>query len=120
MAEHDEDPWTERIRQQLEHSTRDLDAATLSRLNQARQAALQAAPRPKPRPWLWPASLATACTLALAVAIWPRLLPPAVVPPAAATAPEDFPILAGEEQLDLYQDLDFYAWLDAQSSSGPG
>jgi hypothetical protein len=54
------------------------------------------------------------------VAIWPRLLPPAVVPPAAATAPEDFPILAGEEQLDLYQDLDFYTWLDAQSSSGPG
>ena len=40
MAEHDEDTWTQRIRQQLDTSARDLDAATLSRLNQARQACL--------------------------------------------------------------------------------
>ena len=38
MAEHDEDTWTQRIRQQLDTSARDLDAATLSRLNQATMA----------------------------------------------------------------------------------
>ena len=104
MAEPDEDPWTERIRQQLDTGARDLDAATLSRLNQARQAALQAATQAKPRPWLWPATLAGAFSLALAVAIWPRVLPS--------------PMLASEEQLELYGELDFYAWLDAQPSSG--
>ena len=118
MAEHDEDPWTERIRQQLEHSARDLDAATLSRLNQARQTALQAARSPRPRPWLWPAACATAGSLALAVAIWPHVVPPTVPVPAATTQPEDFTMLAGDEQLDLYQELDFYAWLDAQPQSG--
>lgn len=118
MAEHDEDPWTERIRQQLDHSARDLDAATLSRLNQARQAALQAARSPKPRPWLWPTAMATACSLALAVAIWPRVVPQPVPAPTTASQPEDFTMLAGDEQLDLYQELDFYAWLDAQPQSG--
>jgi hypothetical protein len=119
MAEHDEDPWTRGIRQQLDDSARDLDATTLSRLNRARQAALQAARRPTPRPWLWPALFATAASLALAVVVWPRVLPP-TAPPTAVAAPEDFPMLAGEEQLDLYQELDFYAWLDAQPSSESG
>lgn len=120
MAEHDEDPWTRRIRQQLDDSARDLDATTLSRLNRARQAALQAARRPQPRPWLWPTLFATAASLALAVAIWPRVVPSTVAPPTAVAAPEDFSMLAGEEQLDLYQELDFYAWLDAQPSSESG
>lgn len=118
MAEHDEGPWTERIRQQLDHTARDLDAATLSRLNQARQAALQAARASKPRPWLWPMALATACSLALAVAIWPRVMPQPLSLPTAVAQPEDFTMLAGEEQLDLYEELDFYAWLDAQPQSG--
>lgn len=118
MAEPDEDPWTERIRQQLDHSTRDLDAATLSRLNQARQAALQAARQPKPRPWVWPATLAGAFSLALAVAIWPRVVPQSVLPPDGAASADDFSMLAGEEQLELYEELDFYAWLEAQPPSG--
>lgn len=118
MAEPDEDPWTERIRQQLDTGARDLDAATLSRLNQARQAALQAATQAKPRPWLWPATLAGAFSLALAVAIWPRVLPSPVLPPEAGGSADDFSMLASEEQLELYGELDFYAWLDAQPSSG--
>ena len=120
MAEHEKDPWTERIRQQLDASTRDLDAATLSRLNQARQAALQAAPRPKSPPWLWPMALAAAGSLALAVAIWPRVVPPTVLPPEGAASADDFSMLAGEEQLELYEELDFYAWLEAQPPSESG
>ena len=118
MAEHDEDPWTERIRQQLDNRARDLDAATLSRLNQSRLVALQAAAKPMQRPWLWPATLASAFSLALAVAIWPRLLPEPLPTPSAGTLPEDFSMLAGTENLELYEELDFYAWLDAQPLSG--
>ena len=118
MAEHDEDTWTQRIRQQLDTSARDLDAATLSRLNQARQAALQAAPKPQPRRWLWQATFASAFSLAMAIAIWPRLVPEQLPAPPTGTLPEDFTMLAGSENLELYEELDFYAWLDAQPSSG--
>ena len=41
MAEYNKDePWLAKTVQQLDESARDLDAATLSRLNRARQAAL--------------------------------------------------------------------------------
>ena len=75
MVDHgkDNDAWTDNIRRQLETSARDLDGASLSRLNQARQAALKLAKQPKPLRWLWPALTATAFSLALAVALWPRL-----------------------------------------------
>lgn len=121
MAElrEDNEAWTESIRKQLETSARDLDGASLSRLNQARQAALQLAHKRKSPQWLGPAAWASACTLALAVALWPRLPSPPALPSAATSASaEDFPMLAGEDALDLYQDLDFYAWLDAQPASG--
>ena len=74
MTEHDrdDDTWTQRIRSELDTSARDLDAATLSRLNQARQQALRSAAKPRPRLWLWPTTLATAFSLALAIA--PQIL----------------------------------------------
>lgn len=115
MAEHDhDDAWTRRIRSRLDDSTRDLDAATLSRLNRARQAAL-AQTTNRSRSWLPLAALGSACALAVAIALWPQ--PPS--PPAtAATTADDFPMLAGDDALELYEELDFYAWLDAQPASG--
>lgn len=113
MAEHDKDsPWLANVVQQLDASARDLDAATLSRLNRARQAAL-AEVRPR-RPWLLLAPmLATAAALALAIGLaWrtPEPLP-------AEDPAQDFAMLAEGQDLDLYADLEFYAWLDAQPSS---
>lgn len=118
MAEREDDPWTERIRQHLDDSTRDLDAATCSRLNRARQQALLAAKAPARPRWLWPMAIASTASLAVAVMLWPRLVPTAPTPPTTAAMPEDFTMLAGSDQLDLYEDLDFYAWLDAQPPSG--
>lgn len=119
MVDHgkDHDAWTDNIRRQLETSARDLDGASLSRLNQARQAALQLAKQPKPARWLWPTLAASAFSLALAVALWPRLQLQTETAPVTSNA-QDFPMLAGEDDLDFYQDLDFYAWLDAQPASG--
>ena len=104
--------WTEQARTLLEASAQELDAATLSRLNQARQRALgQAAPRS--RLWLWPRRLAVAASLLLAVAmLWPDG-PGSVVPTAAPTlSPEDAELLA-EGELEMTDELEFYAWLDA-------
>lgn len=116
-SEKDTAAWTESIRKQLDTSARDLDGASLSRLNQARQAALVAAKRPQPKRWIWPAAMASAFSLAVAVMLWPQLQQPVAPTPTVSNA-DDFPMLAGEDDLDLYSELDFYAWLDAQPASG--
>ena len=49
---HENEPgWLEAVRAQLDADAAGLDAATLSRLNRARQAALDAGLRPRRRPW---------------------------------------------------------------------
>jgi hypothetical protein len=109
-----EGPWLERVRAELDASARDLDAATLSRLNRARQAALAAARGRRARLWRYggPAALAAAFSLLVAIGWW-GLRAPASAPDAAT----DFELLAGEDSPELYEDLEFYAWLDAQPSS---
>jgi hypothetical protein len=100
--------WTEQARTLLDASAQQLDASTLSRLNRARQRALDAAAAPRAAPH-WPRRLAIAASLLLAVAIWwPDSTPPAV----ATLSPEDAELLADGE-LEMTDDLEFYAWLDA-------
>ena len=61
--------WTGQAKQVLDESAQNLDAATLSRLNRARQRALEQA-RPRAlRPWFVPAGLASACAVLIAVAV---------------------------------------------------
>jgi hypothetical protein len=108
--------WVDRAREVLDASAAHLDAPTLSRLNRARQAAL-ASRRRTPR-WLpWSGGLVAAAALALAlVFVLPhRQLPaPAPVPAQALETDGDADLLGGDEAPELVQDLDFYAWLDAQ------
>jgi hypothetical protein len=112
--EQDQSAWLDQIRTQLDASARDLDGHTLSRLNRARQQALSAIGRPAPRRWHWLA-LASAVSIALAVALLPQLRQPVLEPvPVAGDSIEDFELLTSEENLALYSDLDFYAWLDTQ------
>ena len=102
------EPWVERARQALDESARDLDAATASRLNRARQAALSTSSVRQPA--LWGALAASALTVALAIGLW---LQPATTdrPEPTAIAAEDFDMLTAEAELDLLADLDFYLWL---------
>jgi hypothetical protein len=107
--------WTRRVKALLDESAQDLDATTLSRLNRARQAAI-ASRRPRAATWFLPAGLASACVLLLAVAVWHGHAPR----PTGATRADaqtdsianDADALADDD--DFYEDLDFYAWLDAQ------
>lgn len=100
--------WTEQARALLDASTQRLDASTLSRLNRARQRALDAAAAPRTA-LHWPRRLAIAASLLLAVAIWwPGSTPPAV----ATLSPEDAELLA-EGEFEMTDELEFYAWLDA-------
>ena len=125
-----------RARVLLEESATRLDGRTLSRLNQARHAALDAArgasvargvdaPRGVSalswfsRGWL-PAG-ATAAVAVLALILWTNR--PNVTLLAAAdssSALEDVDLLADNDALDLAQDgdADFYEWAAAQTGNG--
>lgn len=115
VAEESE-PWIDQIRQQLDDSARDLDAATLSRLNQARQQAMLQWRSPVRRVWPW-LMLATSVAFAWMAWLGPAAnLIPAPTTPMALERVEDFELLTEEDGLALYSDLEFYAWLDSQEA----
>ena len=115
MSEHDREEWIA-ARRLLDESAAALDAATLSRLNRARQAALGQRRRPRfaPTGWLPAAGLAAACALLLAVAAWNPLQHAGSLPaPSAPSAVVDADAGSADD-IEFYQNLDFYAWLDAE------
>lgn len=118
--------WIQKAKALLDASAQNLDAATLSRLNRARQAALAQRQRPAMR-WLLPTGLASACVLMLALGIWqartpqhPDAMPIPTSKSVANFQPDDLEMVGGDDSLDLYQNLEFYAWLDAQEPEGDG
>ncbi|MGE5168535.1 MAG: DUF3619 family protein [Deltaproteobacteria bacterium] len=122
-------PWTDQARSLLDESAQALDAPTLSRLNRARQAALaQRAPRRRAAWVFLPAGLAGACALLLAVGVWHGRRAPTAMPAQAATAGAnhsavnagDLDMIASGDDMEMVQDLDFYAWLDAQDQDNNG
>jgi hypothetical protein len=114
--EHSSDAaWLARVQRALDESEQALDAATLSRLNRARQRALETAARGRSMRRYWPAAFAAFAALALAVALW-RVPSGPITPPAAEL--QDFELLASQDHIELYEDLEFYAWLDAQPADG--
>jgi hypothetical protein len=123
-------PWTDQARRLLDESAQALDAATLSRLNRARQAALaQRTPRRRAAWVFLPAGLAGACALLLAVGVWHGRRAPTAMPAQAAVAAGangsavnagDLDMIASGDDLEMMQDLDFYAWLDEQDQDNNG
>jgi hypothetical protein len=102
-----------------------IDARTRSRLNRARQAALEAAAARR-RPWwrgvaLMPAAGAVAAALLVSVLLWHRQ-PSAVELPLLEgrnASLEDVDLLADGEALDLMEGWDgpFYEWAAAQTDA---
>jgi hypothetical protein len=107
----------------LAQSVSRIDGRTRSRLNQARQAALEAAARRR-RPLWWrpftlmPAVGAAAAAVLVALVLWHRE-PTGFEPPMLeqGTAVEDMDLLADGEGLDLMEGWDgpFYEWAIAQT-----
>ena len=113
----------------LEESLSRVDARTRSRLNRARQLAVEAADA-RSQPWwrsftLMPAAGAVTAALLLGVMLWHR--EPAVREPplleGRAPAVEDIDLLADAEALDLVEGWDgpgpgFYEWAADQTDAG--
>jgi hypothetical protein len=111
--------WLDRAKALLDDSADNLDAATLSRLNRARQAAL-ATRRKGPSRWAWSAALAgaAAAVFALAIGLNQRAGAPPSTPVSSLQA-GDIDVLTSDDDLDLAENLDFYAWLEKQPAGGP-
>ncbi|WP_395679127.1 hypothetical protein [Dokdonella sp.] len=112
-----DEPWVDRAVALLQQSADGLDAATLSRLNRARQAAL-AQPRHARHLW-WGVATTCAVALVLAVGIARRELPSPPALPVQDSGAIDA-LAADDDNPDMVDDLDFYAWLDAQQHDDEG
>jgi hypothetical protein len=115
-----DEAWIARAAALLDESTENLDAATLSRLNQARHAAI-AQPRSALRPWAFGAGLAGVAVALFGVAVGLHRFD---APGPAASVPlqaGDIDVVTSDDDtLDLYENLDFYAWLETQPGDSNG
>ncbi|WP_127477780.1 hypothetical protein [Sulfurivermis fontis] len=94
------------VRAALDESVANLDAVTRSRLAQARARAQR--PQRQRRYWWLPLGGAVLASL-FAAMLW--LGQPALLPGTAVDSATDFELLTASEDLELYQELDFYHWL---------
>ena len=108
----DEKELTAKARDLFDDSVERLDAATLSRLNQGRQQALQEIRETGTAgQWArWVPAGGLAAAAAVAVVVW-QGMPVEHSAPAAGTA-TDFEIMLSEDSLDMLEDLEFYSWID--------
>lgn len=111
----DKTPFEKRSQEVLEESTSRLDGRTLSRLTQARHAALDQLQRPARHWWrsYMPAGAAAAAAV-LAVVMWSGHPSTDVTPLAQSASPvEDMELLADADAPDFAddgEDVDFYEW----------
>ncbi len=117
----DEQPgqFEQHTRKLFDGQVASLDARTLSRLNRARQVALDVARKDRivlPR-WLMPAGSVAALALVAVVTFqYVHVAPPIDSNGPGVSAMEDMEIIASNEELDLLQDVDFYDWVDTADS----
>ena len=108
-----DDPLARRARALLDESAAGLDAATLTRLHQARNRAVAGAGRPA----AWFRLGLPAATLAATATLVALLTLPLERPTPAEQTPlvmEDLDLLVELEELELIEEMEFYGWLAAQ------
>lgn len=110
--------FEQRAREAFDESVAALDAQSRSRLNHARQAALDELRTPQRWSWRgWAPAGAFAVAVLAAVLLWsaPDTAPPAQVAEGAAADVGVVEIVASGEDLELArEDLEFYDWLAVQ------
>jgi len=112
------DPLEQRSRELFEDSVARLDARTRSRLNQARQQALNELNKGATRRY-WLAAPLGGLAVAALIAIVMITGREAAAPSQESTGLplDDFDIVADADSLELLQDVEFYTWM--AEASGP-
>ncbi len=114
---HDQDAIVSQVKAALDDSTANMDAATLSKLNRARQHAIaEATSRPAVPTWL-PAAAVTA-SLVIVVGLWSGLPTDDAAIDAMPAALLSDTLVLDDADIDLLQELEFYAWLIEQENAG--
>lgn len=118
MTNRDDDSvFISKVKNALDRSADALDAKTRTRLRAVRHEALAQTRVPRvfsPR-WLVPAGAVATLTVVAALGLW--WMPPTAPPPMAASV-EEAELLFATDNLELYQNLDFYKWLAAKERPG--
>ena len=110
--ENDIGEFERRTKRLFDDSVAALDAATRSRLTQARHRALEERPAAR-HGWRW--SLVPAGTLAATALVAWVIVGQGPSDPMEATALGDLEILLGEEDIEMLdEELEFYGWLEEQ------
>lgn len=112
----DDKVFIDRARNSLDRRLAQTPAHIRSRLNAARHHALDSRRRGTRRAWM--GAVATAAMLALVVGMpWLKPSPDSGAPVVAGMVPQagDFEMLMQRDELALYEDMDFYLWLDEQA-----
>ena len=99
----------------FDRSVDQLDAATLSKLNQGRHRALEHARGRRNGVAMfarWAPATGLAAAAIVAVAVWTTNEPPAPsIAPAVAT---DLEIILEFDEFEMLEDLEFYSWIDLE------
>ena len=102
------DKFAQDARALFDASVDKLDGATLSQLNQGRNRALDELRTPRAQWMRWAPAAGVATAVAVAVMVYvPE--PEIEVMPATVT---EMDILLGEESIEMFEDLEFYALVD--------
>jgi len=111
---HEDEAFAERVGHRLRSSVDELDAATLSRLNRARQVALDAIDHRvvgTHRRNRWLPVGAAAAVAAISIAWWQGQAPEPLIGPITADEATDIELLLDDGDLEMYAELEFFAWL---------
>ena len=108
----------ENISSHLDQRVSDIDAQTISAIRDIRNKVLS---EQALQPWsllslLKPVPLATSLSLALILSITLNIT--MFSDTATTPALEDIPLLTAKDDIEFYNDLDFYQWLDVHNSNG--
>ena len=127
MKRQSDEEFAKQLRQRLLQSTDELNDDVLSRLRQARANAVNAATTQNTKPsevlsltfpnWLAPASTVTAFASLGFVAIMLWTQADNFVHSSSATFIEDIAVLSSPDDLELYENLDFYIWLENEDNA---
>jgi len=110
MMNRSDDKFLQDAKARFDESVDGLDAATLSTLNRGRHRALAEAGRHHPAVLRWVP--VTGIAVAALVGVMVLQPEPAGVDPLPAGV-DDMEILLGDESIEMLENLEFYAWIDA-------
>ena len=109
----DDRQFVENAQELFAESVERLDAATLSKLNRGRQAAIAEISSTTAHygwlRWMPAAGLAAAAVVAVVMLQGPATVD---LPDGSESAATDFEILLGDDSLEMIEELEFYSWID--------